>query len=77
MATEKNSPLSKIIVQKRFQAITLTRFVFSVSGEAYLANQGIDDSEWGLWENLVALGSISLICLFLGYVQLRRIRKLK
>ncbi|XP_071808121.1 broad substrate specificity ATP-binding cassette transporter ABCG2-like isoform X2 [Asterias amurensis] len=48
-----------------------------VPGEAYLANQGIDDSEWGLWENLVALGSISLICLFLGYVQLRRIRKLK
>ncbi len=48
-----------------------------VPGEAYLEAQGIDDTEWGLWQNLVALGSISLICLFLGYVQLRRIHKLK
>ncbi|XP_038060930.1 broad substrate specificity ATP-binding cassette transporter ABCG2-like isoform X2 [Patiria miniata] len=46
-------------------------------GEDYLDQQGIDDTDWGLWQNNVALGSMSVIFLVLGYIQLRRIHKLK
>lgn len=45
------------------------------SGELYLKQQQIDYSTWGFWQNEVALLGIILICMFLAYVQLRRINR--
>ncbi|XP_022071383.2 broad substrate specificity ATP-binding cassette transporter ABCG2b [Acanthochromis polyacanthus] len=46
-------------------------------GERYLEEQGIDYSVWGFWKNEVALMGIILVCMFLSYVQLRRINRWK
>ncbi|CAJ1054068.1 ATP-binding cassette sub-family G member 2-like [Xyrichtys novacula] len=48
-----------------------------VPGEAFLDIQGIDYSRWGFWQNQVALLGITLVCMFLSYVQLRRINRWK
>ncbi|XP_071829137.1 broad substrate specificity ATP-binding cassette transporter ABCG2-like isoform X2 [Apostichopus japonicus] len=48
-----------------------------VDGNFYLTQQGIDYSPWGLWQNQVALFSITVGFLVLAYIQLRRIPKLK
>ncbi|KAJ8001352.1 hypothetical protein DPEC_G00168640 [Dallia pectoralis] len=48
-----------------------------VPGEVYLQLQGIDYSTWGFWQNQVALAGITTVCMFLAYVQLRRINRWK
>ncbi|XP_059190069.1 broad substrate specificity ATP-binding cassette transporter ABCG2b [Centropristis striata] len=48
-----------------------------VPGELLLRTQGIDYSVWGFWQNEVALLGITLVCMFLAYVQLRRINRWK
>ncbi|RXN08398.1 ATP-binding cassette sub-family G member 2-like protein [Labeo rohita] len=45
------------------------------TGEEYLSNQGIDHSTWGLWQNHLALGIMTLIFLIIAYLKLRFIRK--
>ncbi|XP_072051508.1 broad substrate specificity ATP-binding cassette transporter ABCG2-like [Amphiura filiformis] len=42
------------------------------SGEAYMEEQGIDYSFWGLWQNLLALLCITMGLLIITYIQLRR-----
>ena len=47
-------------------------------GETVLEEWNIDyKTDWDLWENIVALIIMTLIVLFLSYVQLRRIPKHK
>uniref|UniRef100_A0A3Q1J7K5 ABC transporter domain-containing protein n=1 Tax=Anabas testudineus TaxID=64144 RepID=A0A3Q1J7K5_ANATE len=46
-------------------------------GEIFLKAQGIDYSMWGFWQNQVALLGIITVCMFLAYVQLRRINRWK
>ncbi|XP_071360623.1 broad substrate specificity ATP-binding cassette transporter ABCG2b isoform X2 [Trachinotus anak] len=48
-----------------------------ISGETFLEMQGIDHSVWGFWQNEVALLGIIAVCMFLAYVQLRRINRWK
>ncbi|XP_042286920.1 broad substrate specificity ATP-binding cassette transporter ABCG2b isoform X1 [Thunnus maccoyii] len=48
-----------------------------IPGELFLNSQGIDYSAWGFWQNQVALLGIILVCMFLAYVQLRRINRWK
>ncbi|XP_037620517.1 broad substrate specificity ATP-binding cassette transporter ABCG2b isoform X1 [Sebastes umbrosus] len=48
-----------------------------IPGEVFLEAQGIDYSVWGFWQNQVALLGIILVCMFLSYVQLRRINRWK
>lgn len=47
----------------------------SFYGETYLQLHKIDYSAWGYWQNEVALLGITLVCMFLAYVQLRRINR--
>lgn len=47
----------------------------SCTGEDFLTNQGIDYSTWGLWQNHVALGVMTLIFLTIAYLKLRFIKK--
>ncbi|KAG8014633.1 ATP-binding cassette sub-family G member 2 [Nibea albiflora] len=48
-----------------------------IPGEVFLKAQDIDYSVWGFWQNQVALLGITLVCMFLSYVQLRRINRWK
>uniref|UniRef100_A0A3Q0SD38 ATP-binding cassette, sub-family G (WHITE), member 2b n=1 Tax=Amphilophus citrinellus TaxID=61819 RepID=A0A3Q0SD38_AMPCI len=48
-----------------------------IPGEVFLVGQDIDYSVWGFWQNEVALLGIMLVCMFLAYVQLRRINRWK
>ncbi|XP_045904151.1 broad substrate specificity ATP-binding cassette transporter ABCG2b isoform X3 [Micropterus dolomieu] len=48
-----------------------------IPGELFLISQDIDYSVWGFWQNQVALLGIILVCMFLAYVQLRRINRWK
>ncbi|KAM8880371.1 broad substrate specificity ATP-binding cassette transporter ABCG2b [Spinachia spinachia] len=48
-----------------------------IPGEVFLRSQDIDYSVWGFWQNQVALLGITVICMFLAYVQLRRINRWK
>ncbi|XP_060939115.1 broad substrate specificity ATP-binding cassette transporter ABCG2b [Limanda limanda] len=48
-----------------------------IPGEVFLKRQGIDYSVWGFWQNQVALMGIITVCMFLSYVQLRRINRWK
>ena len=49
-----------------------------VTGSQYLTEQGIaHDTAWDLWQNIMALGIIAVGLLFIAYIQLRRIKKLK
>uniref|UniRef100_A0A8C1ZLY9 ATP-binding cassette, sub-family G (WHITE), member 2a n=1 Tax=Cyprinus carpio TaxID=7962 RepID=A0A8C1ZLY9_CYPCA len=45
------------------------------TGEDFLSEQGIDYSTWGLWQNHLALGIMTLIFLIIAYLKLRFIRK--
>ncbi|CAL8330954.1 unnamed protein product [Lota lota] len=49
----------------------------TIPGELFLKGQGIDYSRWGFWQNQVALLGISLVCMVLAYIQLRRIKRWK
>ncbi|XP_070829217.1 broad substrate specificity ATP-binding cassette transporter ABCG2b [Chaetodon trifascialis] len=49
----------------------------TVPGEVLLESQDIDYSVWGFWQNHVALLGIISVCMFLAYVQLRRINRWK
>ncbi|XP_044047465.1 broad substrate specificity ATP-binding cassette transporter ABCG2b isoform X3 [Siniperca chuatsi] len=48
-----------------------------IPGELFLKSQDINYSVWGFWQNQVALLGIILVCMFLAYVQLRRINRWK
>jgi hypothetical protein len=49
-----------------------------VTGERYLDSQGIaSGTPWEIWQNIMALGVFALGVMFIAYVQLRRIPKLK
>ncbi|GLD52122.1 broad substrate specificity ATP-binding cassette transporter ABCG2b [Lates japonicus] len=48
-----------------------------IPGEVFLKMQDIDYSVWGYWQNQVALLGIIVVCMFLAYVQLRRINRWK
>ncbi|XP_056265655.1 broad substrate specificity ATP-binding cassette transporter ABCG2b [Pseudoliparis swirei] len=48
-----------------------------IPGELFLKNQDIDYSVWGFWQNEVALLGITMVCMSLSYVQLRRINRWK
>uniref|UniRef100_H2Z7L4 ABC transporter domain-containing protein n=1 Tax=Ciona savignyi TaxID=51511 RepID=H2Z7L4_CIOSA len=50
---------------------------FSTTGEIYMEAQGIEYGVWGLWVNIVALGSMCFGFLFLAYIQMRRVNKFK
>ncbi|XP_073679146.1 broad substrate specificity ATP-binding cassette transporter ABCG2-like [Garra rufa] len=45
------------------------------NGEDFLNEQGIDYSAWGLWQNHLALGIMTLIFLIIAYLKLRFIKK--
>ncbi|RXN08401.1 ATP-binding cassette sub-family G member 2-like protein [Labeo rohita] len=45
------------------------------TGEDFLDEQGIDYSTWGLWQNHLALGIMTLIFLIIAYLKLRFIKK--
>uniref|UniRef100_A0A8D2CX64 Broad substrate specificity ATP-binding cassette transporter ABCG2 n=1 Tax=Sciurus vulgaris TaxID=55149 RepID=A0A8D2CX64_SCIVU len=45
------------------------------TGEAYLTNQGIDLSPWGLWKNHVALACMIIIFLTIAYLKLLFLKK--
>ncbi|XP_073679192.1 broad substrate specificity ATP-binding cassette transporter ABCG2-like isoform X2 [Garra rufa] len=45
------------------------------TGEEFLSKQGIDYSTWGLWQNHLALGIMTLIFLIIAYLKLRFIKK--
>ncbi|XP_041485060.1 broad substrate specificity ATP-binding cassette transporter ABCG2-like isoform X2 [Lytechinus variegatus] len=48
-----------------------------IPGTDYLDQQGIDYSDWGLWQNEMALGIMTLGLLAIAYIQLRRLPKVK
>ncbi|TRY59369.1 hypothetical protein DNTS_013990 [Danionella cerebrum] len=45
------------------------------TGEQFLEEQGIDFSPWGLWQNHLALGIMSILFLMIAYIKLRFIKK--
>ncbi|XP_034713209.1 broad substrate specificity ATP-binding cassette transporter ABCG2-like [Etheostoma cragini] len=45
------------------------------TGEEFLEIQGVDPSTWGLWQNHLALGVMTLCFLIIAYLKLRFIRK--
>uniref|UniRef100_A0A8C2JV34 ATP-binding cassette, sub-family G (WHITE), member 2a n=1 Tax=Cyprinus carpio TaxID=7962 RepID=A0A8C2JV34_CYPCA len=45
------------------------------TGEEFLSEQGIHYSTWGLWQNHLALGIMTLIFLIIAYLKLRFIKK--
>ncbi|KAK2512581.1 hypothetical protein Q9966_016350, partial [Columba livia] len=45
------------------------------SGEAYLCSQGIEPTNWAMWENIVALFCMTVIFLTIAYAKLRFMRK--
>uniref|UniRef100_A0A671PPF1 ATP-binding cassette sub-family G member 2-like n=1 Tax=Sinocyclocheilus anshuiensis TaxID=1608454 RepID=A0A671PPF1_9TELE len=45
------------------------------TGKDFLSEQGIDYSTWGLWQNHLALGIMTLIFLIIAYLKLRFIKK--
>ncbi|CAN2388986.1 cholesterol efflux [Pristimantis euphronides] len=46
------------------------------TGDDYLANQGIEYSSWGLWQNHLALAIMTLIFLTIAYLKLKFMKKL-
>ncbi|KAM6949243.1 broad substrate specificity ATP-binding cassette transporter ABCG2 [Aplochiton taeniatus] len=45
------------------------------TGEDFLRNQGVDYTTWGLWQNHVALGVMTILFLLIAYLKLRFIKK--
>ncbi|XP_060793656.1 broad substrate specificity ATP-binding cassette transporter ABCG2 isoform X2 [Neoarius graeffei] len=45
------------------------------TGEEFLMEQGIDYSTWGMWQNIVALGCMTIIFLTIAYLKLCFIKK--
>ncbi|XP_008289860.1 ATP-binding cassette sub-family G member 2 [Stegastes partitus] len=54
---------------------TMTRIGDVCTGEQYLMYLGIEPTVWGLWKNHVALTVIATICLAIGYLKLRYMKK--
>nr|XP_033815304.1 broad substrate specificity ATP-binding cassette transporter ABCG2 isoform X3 [Geotrypetes seraphini]XP_033815312.1 broad substrate specificity ATP-binding cassette transporter ABCG2 isoform X3 [Geotrypetes seraphini]XP_033815321.1 broad substrate specificity ATP-binding cassette transporter ABCG2 isoform X3 [Geotrypetes seraphini] len=46
------------------------------TGEEYLAGQGIEATTWGLWQNHVALGCLTVIFLTIAFLKLHFMKKL-
>jgi len=70
-------PVYIFCVLLRFLINTTSAFV-SVNGSEYLTEQGIvHDTDWDFWQNIFALGVIIIGLLFISYVQLRLVKKLK
>jgi len=52
--------------------------VFRLNGSKYLTDQGIEhDTDWGLWPNILALGTVTFVVIIFAYLQLRFMKKLK
>jgi hypothetical protein len=50
----------------------------SMPGSEFLEDQDIDHkTDWDLWSNFMALGLMTIGVGLLGYIQLRRMKKLK
>lgn len=47
----------------------------SFTGESFLEEQGVDYSSWGLWQNHLALGIMTICFLTIAYLKLRFIKK--
>ncbi|XP_020389530.1 broad substrate specificity ATP-binding cassette transporter ABCG2 isoform X1 [Rhincodon typus] len=45
------------------------------TGEEFLAKQGIEATEWALWQNHLALAGIMLICFMISFLKLRFMKK--
>ncbi|XP_051866225.1 broad substrate specificity ATP-binding cassette transporter ABCG2-like [Pristis pectinata] len=45
------------------------------TGEQYLERQGIEASEWGLWQNHLAMASMMIILFTISYLKLRFMKK--
>lgn len=72
-----NALLINEIKNKTFIASDSSRS-FDISGSDYLKEQNIDfETSWDLWKNMVALGAMSLLLLFLTFIRLLRIGHLK
>uniref|UniRef100_A0A673N8M8 ATP-binding cassette, sub-family G (WHITE), member 2a n=1 Tax=Sinocyclocheilus rhinocerous TaxID=307959 RepID=A0A673N8M8_9TELE len=56
-------------------AVSLNVLLYCSTGEDFLSEQGIDYSTWGLWQNHLALGIMTLIFLIIAYLKLRFIKK--
>uniref|UniRef100_A0A8C7YZI8 ATP-binding cassette, sub-family G (WHITE), member 2a n=1 Tax=Oryzias sinensis TaxID=183150 RepID=A0A8C7YZI8_9TELE len=54
---------------------TVTFIVCSCTGEEFLDQQGVLHDSWGLWQNHLALGVMTLVFLAIAYLKLRFIRK--
>uniref|UniRef100_H2Z7L5 ABC transporter domain-containing protein n=1 Tax=Ciona savignyi TaxID=51511 RepID=H2Z7L5_CIOSA len=67
-------PTSK---QPCFSDVTHAIIPNCTTGEIYMEAQGIEYGVWGLWVNIVALGSMCFGFLFLAYIQMRRVNKFK
>ncbi|XP_060707289.1 broad substrate specificity ATP-binding cassette transporter ABCG2 isoform X2 [Hemiscyllium ocellatum] len=46
------------------------------TGEEYLTRQGIEATEWALWQNHIALVCIMIICFTISYLKLRFMKKM-
>ncbi|XP_043530401.1 broad substrate specificity ATP-binding cassette transporter ABCG2 [Chiloscyllium plagiosum] len=46
------------------------------TGEEYLTRQGIEATEWALWQNHIALACIMIICFTISYLKLRFMKKM-
>ncbi|CAL8383919.1 unnamed protein product [Arctogadus glacialis] len=70
--------LSALLVNE-FRGLTFCNSTASpgqiCTGEAFLEYQGVDASDWGLWQNHTALGIMTCIFLFIAYTKLRFIKK--
>uniref|UniRef100_A0A8C5BDK7 Broad substrate specificity ATP-binding cassette transporter ABCG2 n=1 Tax=Gadus morhua TaxID=8049 RepID=A0A8C5BDK7_GADMO len=70
--------LSALLVNE-FRGLTFCNSTASpaqiCTGEAFLAYQGVDASDWGLWQNHMALGIMTCIFLSIAYTKLRFIKK--
>ncbi|KAM4564379.1 broad substrate specificity ATP-binding cassette transporter ABCG2 isoform 2-T4 [Fundulus diaphanus] len=59
------------------QANEFTGLIFSrnQTGEFFLEEQGVDYSSWGLWQNHLAMGIMTICFLAIAYLKLRFIKK--
>lgn len=70
----KNSSTSSVPPGDNINCSVSSPFVLC-TGEQFLQRQGIEATEWGLWENHLALAIMTLIFLAIAYLKLRFMKK--
>ncbi|MGH0132134.1 UNVERIFIED_CONTAM: hypothetical protein FKN15_049995 [Acipenser sinensis] len=70
----KNSSTSSVPSGDNINCSVSSPFVLC-TGEQFLQRQGIEATEWGLWENHLALAIMTLIFLAIAYLKLRFMKK--